>query len=119
MDKINIAEKFSLFSEQWSPKIVGQINDFYLKLVKIKGEFIWHSHSDEDELFLVVKGRLTMKLKDKDVVLEEGECFIVPKTIEHCPVAEEETHLLLLEPKSVLNTGDKLSDKTIKNPEWI
>jgi mannose-6-phosphate isomerase-like protein (cupin superfamily) len=113
MDKVNLAQKFSLFSEHWSPKIVGELNDSHVKLVKVKGEFTWHSHENEDELFLVVKGRLTIRLRDRDVTLSEGEFFIVPKGVEHLPTAEEEAHILLLEPKSTLNTGDVINDRTV------
>ena len=87
MEKVNLAEKFSLFDEHWSPKIAGELNDSYVKLVKVQGEFVWHQHAEEDELFLVVKGRLLLKLRDRDVWLEEGEFAIVPRGVEHCPVA--------------------------------
>jgi mannose-6-phosphate isomerase-like protein (cupin superfamily) len=113
VDKANLAQKFSLFSEHWSPKIVGEVNDSYVKLVKVKGEFTWHSHENEDELFLVVKGRLTIRLRDGDVTISEGEFFIVPKGVEHLPIAEEEAHILLLEPKSTLNTGNLTNDRTV------
>ena len=113
MGKVNLAQKFSLFSEHWSPKIVGELNDSYVKLVKVKGEFTWHSHENEDELFLVVKGRLTIRLRDRDVTLGEGEFFIVPSGVEHLPIAEEEAHILLLEPKTTLNTGDVTNDRTV------
>lgn len=119
MEKVNLAQKFSLFREYWSPKIVGELNDFYVKLAKLKGEFVWHHHDAEDELFLVVKGRLLMKLRDRDMVLEPGELVIVPKGVDHLPVAEEETHVLLLEPKSTLNTGDVRNSKTVDRPERI
>ncbi len=118
MDKINVADKLSMFAECWSPKIVGEINDSYVKLVKLKGEFIWHSHEKEDELFLVVKGKLVIKLRDRDIVLNEGEFFIVPKGVEHMPVAKEEVHVLLLEPKTTLNTGNVRNERTVE-AEWI
>src|SRR4028119_1405950 len=106
MESINLAEKFSLFNDYWSPRVVGELNNFHVKLVKVKGEFVWHHHDVEDELFLVVKGRLLLKLRDRDVWLEEGEFAIIPHGVEHLPYAEEETHILLLEPKSTLNTGN-------------
>ena len=113
MDKVNIAEKFTRFADYWSPKIVGEVNDMQVKLAKLKGEFIWHHHDREDELFLVIKGRLRMRLRERDVVIEPGEFFIVPRGVEHLPVAEEEVHLLLLEPKSTLNTGNVVNERTV------
>ncbi len=118
MEKVNLAEKFSLFQEYWSPKIVGELNDSYLKVVKLKGEFVWHHHEAEDELFLVMKGKLLIKLRDRDIVLEEGEFVIIPRGVEHCPVAEEEVHVVLLEPKSTVNTGDIQNERTV-SPSWI
>jgi mannose-6-phosphate isomerase-like protein (cupin superfamily) len=111
--KVNLGEMFGRFHEQWSPKVVGEVNDSQVKLVKLKGEFVWHHHEREDELFLVVKGRLTIKLRDKDVVLGPGEFAIIPHGVEHLPVAEEETHVLLFEPKSTLNTGNLRNDRTV------
>ncbi|HXL36223.1 MAG TPA: cupin domain-containing protein, partial [Ktedonobacteraceae bacterium] len=105
MDKVNLAQKFSMFNDYWSPKIVGEINDSYVKLVKFKGEFVWHHHETEDELFLVVKGSLLIKLRDQDIFLEAGEFAIIPRGVEHLPVAEDEAHVLLLEMKTTLNTG--------------
>lgn len=119
MEKVNLVQKFSLFNDHWSPKIVGELNDSYVKLVKIKGEFVWHHHDNEDELFLVVKGRFRMELKNKHVWIEEGEFFIVPRGVEHRPVAEEETWLLLLEPKSTLNTGNVQNERTVSNLQRI
>ncbi|MGA9998268.1 MAG: cupin domain-containing protein [Pyrinomonadaceae bacterium] len=119
MEKVNIEEKFKLFQEQWSPKIIGEVNDTYVKAVKFKGDFVWHHHDTEDEMFLVVKGRMTMKLRDGDVILEEGEFFIVPRGVEHCPVAEEEAHILLLEPKSTLNTGNVRNERTLPELERV
>jgi mannose-6-phosphate isomerase-like protein (cupin superfamily) len=111
---VNLAEKLSLFSEHWSPKIVGSYNGNDLIVVKVKGEFVWHSHADTDDFFLVLKGRLTIKMRDGDVTLGPGELFVVPKGVEHCPVAEEETHILLIEPAGTPNTGDPetASEKT-------
>jgi mannose-6-phosphate isomerase-like protein (cupin superfamily) len=119
MDKVNLAQKFSLFQEYWSPKIAGEINDSYIKLVKFKGEFVWHQHDTEDELFLVVKGSLLIKLRDRDIFLEEGEFVIIPRGVEHLPIAEEEAHVLLLEPKTTLNTGSIRNERTVADLERI
>lgn len=119
MEKVNLTEKFDLFDEYWSPKIVGELNGQYVKLAKLKGEFVWHHHEAEDELFLVVKGRLIIKLREKDVILEEGEFFIVPRGIEHKPVAEEEVHALLFEPASTLHTGNVRTERTVDKLETI
>ena len=106
MREINLAEKLASFSEHWQPRTVGQFNGHDLMVVKVKGEFVWHSHPDTDDFFLVLKGRLTIQMRDGNVVLGPGEMFVVPKGLEHCPVAEEETHILLIEPKGTPNTGD-------------
>ncbi len=119
MEKVNLAQKFSLFQDYWSPKIVGELNDSYVKLVKLRGEFVWHHHDVEDELFLVVKGKLLIKLRDQDIWLEEGEFVIIPKGTEHLPVAEEEADVLLLEPRSTLNTGNVQNERTVANLERI
>jgi mannose-6-phosphate isomerase-like protein (cupin superfamily) len=119
VEKVNIAERFGRFSDHWSPKIAGELNDSYVKLVKVKGEFVWHHHEREDELFLVVKGRLVIRFRDRDVELREGEFLIVPKGVEHMPVAKEETHILLLEPKSTLNTGNVRNERTVAELERI
>ncbi len=119
MDKVNLAEKFSLFADHWSPKIVGELNDSYVKVVKLKGEFVWHHHEKEDEMFLVVKGKLLIRLRDRDLGLQEGEFVIIPKGVEHLPVAEEEAHVLLLEPKTTLNTGNVRSERTLANLQRI
>lgn len=118
MDKVNIAEKFSLFDDHWKPRIAGELNDSHVKLVKLKGEFVWHHHDNEDELFLVVKGRLLMQFRDQNVWIEEGEFLIVPRGVEHCPLAPEEVHVILLEPKSTLNTGNVQNERTVE-AEWI
>jgi mannose-6-phosphate isomerase-like protein (cupin superfamily) len=118
MEKVNLANKFDLFQEYWSPKIAGELNDSYLKLAKLKGEFVWHHHEAEDELFLVVKGRLVIKLRDRDISLDEGEFVIIPRGVDHCPVAEEEVHVLLLEPKSTVNTGNVENERTA-GAQWI
>ncbi len=119
MEKVNLAHKFRLIEYHRSPKIAGEINDSYLKLVKFKGEFVWHHHQAEDELFLVVKGRFLVKLRDRDIWLEEGEFVIVPRGVEHKPIAEEEALVLLLEPKSTLNTGNVRDEKTVAGLERI
>ena len=119
IEKINLAQKFSLFQEYWSPKIAGDLNDSYVKLVKLKGEFVWHQHEAEDELFLVVKGKLLIRLRDRDIWLEEGEFVIIPRGVEHLPVADEEVHALLLEPKTTLNTGDVQNERTVADLERI
>lgn len=118
MDKINLSEKFALFSEQWRPKIVGELNDAHVKLAKLQGEFVWHQHENEDEMFMIHKGRLLIKFRDKDVWLDKGEFLIIPKGIEHKPVAEEEVELILIEPKTTVNTGDTQSERTIE-AEWL
>jgi mannose-6-phosphate isomerase-like protein (cupin superfamily) len=112
IDKVNLSEKFGLFGEHWSPKIAGEVNDSYVKLVKFSGDFVWHKHEDEDEMFLVVKGEIVIKLRDGDVRLAEGEFVIIPRGVEHKPVAEGEAHVLLFEPKTVLNTGDVVNERT-------
>lgn len=119
MEKVSLAEKFSLFDEYWSPKVVGELNGQQVTIAKLKGEFVWHHHQAEDELFLVVKGCLTIKLRDRDVLLEEGELFIVPRGVAHKPVAEKEAHVLLFEPKGTLNTGNVRTAHTVDNLEAI
>ena len=118
-NKVNVDEKFQLFDAHWTPKILGEMNHSYVKIFKAKGEFVWHRHENEDEFFLVVKGRLYIKMKNEEVVLDAGEFFIVPKGVDHLPYAPEEAHVLLLEPKGVVNTGDVSSEKTVEDPEWI
>jgi mannose-6-phosphate isomerase-like protein (cupin superfamily) len=116
MEVVNVAQKLSQFSEHWSPKIAGEVNDSYVKLVKFKGEFVWHHHEQEDELFLVIRGRLRMKLREHGVEREEtilaGEFIIVPRGVEHMPVADEEVAVMLLEPKTTLNTGNVRNERT-------
>jgi mannose-6-phosphate isomerase-like protein (cupin superfamily) len=119
MEKVNLNQKFSLIQDYWSPKIAGEINDSYVKLVKLKGEFVWHHHETEDELFLVVKGKLLIKLRDRDIWLQEGEFVIIPKGIDHLPIADEEAHVILLEPKTTLNTGNTQNERTVTNLEQI
>jgi mannose-6-phosphate isomerase-like protein (cupin superfamily) len=105
-DSINLAEKLAQFSEHWAPRTVAQLNDYDVMVVKVRGEFVWHSHADTDDFFLVLKGRLTIRLRHREVVLGPGELFVVPRGVEHQPFAEEETHLLLIEPSGTPNTGD-------------
>ena len=119
MKKINLQEKLSLFQDFWSPKIIGEVNGQYLKLAKVKGELIWHRHEEEDELFMVIKGRLTLQFRNGHVILEPGEIYVVPKGVEHLPVAEEETHLLLLEPKGTAHTGKIIDERTVAEEDQI
>ncbi len=105
-DSINLAEKFALLERPYEPGIVGYLNDYKLQIVKAQGPFVWHKHDETDDFFLVVRGRLTIHLRDRDVELQEGELFVVPRGVEHCPAADEETHVLLIEPKGTVNTGD-------------
>jgi mannose-6-phosphate isomerase-like protein (cupin superfamily) len=119
MKKINLTEKLSQFHDHWSPKVVGELNGQHVKLAKIKGAFVWHHHEDEDELFLVLRGRMKLEFRDRVVELAEGECFIVPRGVEHRPAAEEETHLLVFEPATTLNTGNVRNDRTVDSLEWI
>jgi mannose-6-phosphate isomerase-like protein (cupin superfamily) len=113
MEKVRLTDKFALFEQYWTPKIVGELNDSYVLLAKLKGELFWHMHEGEDELFLVIKGKLLLKLRDRDVRLEEGEFFIVPKGVEHLPIAEEEAQVLLLEPKATKHTGNVVNERTV------
>src|SRR5438445_2488908 len=118
--KVNLAEMFGRFQDQWSPKIVGEVNDSHVKLTKLKGEFVWHHHEREDELFLVVEGRLRMQLRDGNRDLRPGEFIIVPRGVEHCPLAlTDEVHVVLIEPKTTLNTGDVVNERTVRNLERI
>jgi mannose-6-phosphate isomerase-like protein (cupin superfamily) len=113
-DKVNLAEKLSQFDEHWAPRIVGSLNDYKVMVVKTQGEFVWHKHDETDELFLVVAGRLVIQFRDRDVVLEPGELFVVPRGVEHCPKADVETHVLLIEPRETVNTGDAGGDRTVE-----
>lgn len=121
MEKINLKDKFKLFNEFWSPKIIGELNGQYIKLAKLKGEIVWHSHEEEDECFLVIKGVIKILFRNGEVELKEGECFIVPRGVEHKPVAEEEAHVLLFEPRTTAHTGSVKSDQTVEIEEqnWI
>jgi mannose-6-phosphate isomerase-like protein (cupin superfamily) len=119
MPKVNLAEKFGLFSEPYQPKIVGELNDHQVKVVKILGDFVWHHHANEDEMFLVVRGRMRMGLRDGDVELSEGEAYIVPKGVEHKPSADEECWVVLIEPGTTLNTGNVIGERTVAELERI
>ena len=119
MDKVNLKEKLARFGEHWQPKIVGELNGQHVKLVKFLGPFVWHHHEHEDELFLVVLGRFQMELRERTVELAEGEFLIVPRGVEHRPVAEEEVHVLLFEPAGTRNTGNVVSERTVADPERL
>jgi GrpB-like predicted nucleotidyltransferase (UPF0157 family)/mannose-6-phosphate isomerase-like protein (cupin superfamily) len=119
IEKVNIREKLARFHDHWSPRIVGELNGQHVKLVKFRGEFVWHKHDHEDELFLVIKGRFRMEYRDRHVWLEEGEFQIVPRGVDHRPVAEEEVHVLLFEPVGTLNTGDVQDERTVEDPRRI
>lgn len=116
MSVVNLAEKLAGFRDHWNPRIVGELNGQQIKLAKLHGEFVWHHHEHEDELFLVLKGTLRMRFRDGDVTLHEGEFLIVPRGMEHLPVADEEVHVLLFEPATTLNTGNVRNERTIENP---
>ena len=123
LEKVNLAQKFSLFSEHYQPKIAGEVNDAYVKLVKLQGEFVWHHHDNEDELFLVVKGALRMQVREqgteREFLIQPGEFIIIPRGLEHLPSADEETQIVLLEPKSTLNTGNVTSERTVRELQKI
>ncbi len=119
MEKINLQEKFSLFSDYWNPRIIGEVNDCHVKVVKLKGEFVWHHHEREDELFLVVRGALRMKFREHETLVREGEFIIVPRGVEHLPVADDEVHMVLIEPKTTLNTGNITNERTVAQLQRI
>ena len=118
-EKINLKEKLSKFSDHWSPKVIAEMNDYQFKLVKIKGDFVWHNHGDTDEFFLVIEGEMKIEFKDETVILKEGEIFVVPKGVEHKPYAEEECKIMIVEPRGVINTGDAESNLKASNDVWI
>ena len=118
-EPINFAEKFGLFNEQWTPKVVAEMNDYQFKIVKIEGDFVWHDHQDTDETFIVLEGELCIEFRDGKVKLSQGEMFVVPQGVEHKPYAEKEVKLLLIEPRGVLNTGHEGGDRTAENDVWI
>lgn len=121
MEKINIKEKFSLFNEHWTPKIIAESNSQLVKIAKGQGELVWHKHDNEDELFIVFKGQLTLQLREKNIILNEGEMFVVPKGVEHCPIAQEETHFLMIEPATTAHTGEHQTNATVstEDQKWI
>ena len=123
IEKVNLAHKLSLFADHYSPKIVAELNDSYVKLVKLQGEFVWHHHDAEDELFFVVKGKLRMRVREdggeREFIIGPGEFIVIPRSVEHLPSAEEETHIMLLEPKTTLNTGNIESERTVRELERI
>ena len=116
---INFEEKLAKFSEHWSPRIIAQMNDYHFKIVKVQGEFVWHDHPETDEVFMVLKGRLEIQFRDGRVLVREGEMFVVPKGLEHKPAAEEECHILLVEPAGTINTGDIVNERTAASDVWI
>jgi mannose-6-phosphate isomerase-like protein (cupin superfamily) len=116
---INFEEKFAKFSEHWSPRIIAQMNDYHFKIVKVQSEFVWHDHPETDEVFMVLKGRLEIQFRDARVIVREGEMFVVPKGLEHKPAAEEECHILLVEPAGTINTGEIVNERTATNDVWI
>jgi mannose-6-phosphate isomerase-like protein (cupin superfamily) len=123
MEKVDLVQKLSLFNDQFSPKIIGEVNDLHVKVVKLQGVFVWHHHEVEDELFFVVKGALKMALREngteREIIINPGEFIIIPHGVEHCPSADEETHIMLLEPKSTLNTGNVESERTVRELQQI
>ena len=118
-EKINFKNKYSKFNKHWSPRIIAEMNDYQFKLAKIKGEFVWHNHKDTDETFIVIDGEMILKLRDRDVILQEGEMFVVPKGVDHKPCAQKECKILVVEPRGVVNTGDVECDLTINEDMWI
>jgi mannose-6-phosphate isomerase-like protein (cupin superfamily) len=119
MEKINLKEKLSKFSDHWSPKVIAEMNDYQFKLVKIQGEFVWHNHEDTDETFIVIEGEMKIEFENETLELNEGDMFVVPKGIEHKPWAENECKVMIIEPRGVLNTGSSESDLTASNDVWI
>ena len=119
MKKINLKEKFSKFSDHWSPKVIAEMNDYQFKLVKIQGEFIWHNHNDTDETFIVIEGEMKIEFENETLELNEGDMFVVPKGVEHKPWAENECKVMIIEPRGVLNTGNSKGDLTASNDVWI
>ncbi len=119
MQKVNLNDKLSLFSDHWHPRIVGELNGQHVKLAKLKGEFIWHKHDDEDEMFFVISGQLKMVMRDETVVINPNEFYVVPKGVEHKPIAEEEVSVMLIEPASIKHTGDEKHELTKEKLEWI
>ncbi len=119
MDKVNLEEKLNLINEYWSPKILGEVNESYIKVAKLKGEFLWHLHEQEDEMFFVISGQLIIKFRDHETIINDGEFLVIPKGVEHMPVAREEVHVMLIEAKSTLNTGNVRNERTVETLEKI
>ncbi|KPV44615.1 cupin domain-containing protein [Alicyclobacillus ferrooxydans] len=119
VEKVNLADKFALFQDHWHPRIAGEVNDMHVKLTKLKGEFLWHTHDAEDEMFLVVRGELLIRLRDQEITVREGEFIVIPHGVEHQPVAREEVEVVLFEPKDTLNTGNVENERTVSDLEWI
>jgi mannose-6-phosphate isomerase-like protein (cupin superfamily) len=119
IDVVNLTEKYSLLTDQWAPRVIAQLNDYHFKIAKIQGEFIWHSHSETDEVFLVVDGSLTIHLRDGKLLLEKGELCVIPRGVDHKPAAERECQILMVEPAGTLNTGDAGGERTVDDVEWI
>ena len=119
MSKVNFRDKLSKFSDQWTPKVIAEMNDYQFKLVKIEGDFVWHEHDDTDEAFIVIEGSMRIEFEDGSVELEEGEMYVVPKGVRHKPCADSECKVMLVEPRGVVNTGDADSDMTVPNDEWV
>jgi mannose-6-phosphate isomerase-like protein (cupin superfamily) len=119
MVKINLQEKFSKFSQYWTPKVIAEMNDYQFKLVKLEGEFVWHNHDDTDEVFIVIEGKMFIEFEDETIELNQGEMYVVPKGVQHKPYAEQECKVMLVEPKGVVNTGEASGDLTAQNDIWI
>ena len=119
IEKVNLAAKFASFDEPWQPKVVAELNDAHVRIAKIEGEFVWHHHDDEDELFWVVAGRMRMQFRDGDAVVEPGELIVVPRGVEHCPIGEDGCQIVMIEPKTTLNTGNVRNERTVDEPERI
>lgn len=119
VQKVNLAHAFSTFDERWSPRIAGEINDMYVKLAKLEGEFMWHQHVDEDELFLVIEGHLTIRLRDQNIDLDPGEFVVIPRGTDHLPVATAEAHVVLIEQNTTVNTGNLINERTVRNDQFL
>ncbi len=119
MNTFNLKDKFQLFNDYWTPRIVGELNGQYVKIAKVKGDFVWHDHANEDELFYIVKGELKIDFRDKSITLHEGDMTIVPKGVAHKPSAKEETWIMMMEPISTQHTGEVIDERTVENPDWI
>ena len=119
MKSVNLSEKFDKFSDYWAPRVIAEMNDYYFKLVKVKGEFVWHTHDDTDETFIVLDGELIIEFRDKTITLKKGEMIVIPKGVEHKPAAREECQIMIVEPKGVMNTGDADDQLTAENDVWI